>query len=176
RPLPARRARGARAAPRRRGSPSARAPGVMGPMARCAADLSLLLDVMAGPDPLEAGKAYRLELPPPRHAQLRGFRLLLIDSDPLLAPDKDVQPGSERLADQLSKSCVSVARKSPLWPDFAASSRLYMPMLLSLLGATFLPEIYTGAQAAAAQLSPDDMSLRAERLRGITLSHRDWVM
>src|SRR5262249_20277760 len=28
---------------------------VIGPMARCAADLSLLLDVMAGPDPLEAG-------------------------------------------------------------------------------------------------------------------------
>jgi amidase len=149
---------------------------VIGPMARCAVDLSLLFDVMAGPDPLEAGKAYRLELPPPRHAQLRGFRVLLIDSDPLLPTDKDVRAGFERLADHLSKTGVSVARKSPLWPDFAASSRLYMRMLLSLLGATFLPEIYAGAQAAAAQLSPDDMSLRAERLRGITLSHRDWVM
>ena len=29
-------------------------------MARSAADLSLLLDVIAGPDPLEAGKAYTL--------------------------------------------------------------------------------------------------------------------
>ena len=29
---------------------------------------------------------------------------------------------------------------------------------------------------AAAQLSADDMSLAAERLRGIALSHRDWVM
>jgi len=28
---------------------------VLGPMARGAADLSLLLDVMAGPDPLDAG-------------------------------------------------------------------------------------------------------------------------
>ena len=32
---------------------------VIGPMARGAADLSLLLDVIAGPDPLEAGKAYQ---------------------------------------------------------------------------------------------------------------------
>src|ERR1700742_1146001 len=40
---------------------------VIGPMARSAADLSLLLDVMAGPDPLEAGKGYRLALPPSRH-------------------------------------------------------------------------------------------------------------
>src|SRR5450432_4554330 len=40
---------------------------VVGPMARGAADLSLLLDVMAGPDPLDAGVAYKLALPPPRH-------------------------------------------------------------------------------------------------------------
>ena len=33
-----------------------------------------------------------------------------------------------------------------------------------------------GAQAAAAKLASDDQSLAAERLRGITLSHRDWVM
>jgi amidase len=148
---------------------------VIGPMARCAADLSLLLDVMAGPDPLEAGKAYRLALPPPRHARLRDFRVLLIDSDPLLPTDKDVRAGIERLADHLGKAGVSVARESSLWPDFAASSRLYMRLLLALLGATFLPEIYAGAQSAAAQLSPDDESLAAERLRGIGLSHRDWV-
>ena len=49
-------------------------------------------------------------------------------------------------------------------------------MLLSFLGGTFEPELYADAQTAAAQLSPDDMSLHAERLRGITLSHRDWVM
>src|SRR6516225_4505857 len=143
---------------------------VIGPMARCAADLSLLLDVVAGPDPLEAGKAYRLELPPPRHARLRDYRVLLIDSDPVLPTDKDVRAGIERLADHLSKSGVSIARQSPLWPDFAAASRLYMRLLLSLLGATFLPEIYAGAQAAAARLSPDDNSLAAERLRGIGLS------
>src|SRR5205807_8641154 len=40
---------------------------VIGPMARSAADLTLLLDAIAGPDPLEAGIAYRLALPPPRH-------------------------------------------------------------------------------------------------------------
>ena len=51
-----------------------------------------------------------------------------------------------------------------------------MRLLLSLLGATFLPEVYAGAQAGVAQLAPDDMSLRAERLRGIVLSHKDWVM
>ena len=52
---------------------------VLGPMARSAADLSLLLDVIAGPDPMEAGKAYQVALPPPRHQDLKSFRVLLID-------------------------------------------------------------------------------------------------
>ena len=46
---------------------------VIGPMARSAADLSLLLDVIAGPDPLDAGIAYRLALPPSRHTRVQGF-------------------------------------------------------------------------------------------------------
>ena len=57
---------------------------VIGPMARSAADLSLLLDVMAGPDPLDDGIAYRLDLPQARHAKLGDFRVLVLDSHPLL--------------------------------------------------------------------------------------------
>ena len=51
-----------------------------------------------------------------------------------------------------------------------------MRMLLSFLAASFQPEIYAGAKAAAAKLAADDTSLAAERLRGIALSHRDWLM
>ena len=102
--------------------------------------------------------------------------MLLIDSDPVLPTDKDVRAGIEKLAANLGKAGVAVTRQSPLLPDFAASSRLYMRMLLSFLGANFQPEIYAGAQAGAAQLAADDFSLGAERLRGIALSHRDWVM
>jgi amidase len=149
---------------------------VTGPMARSAADLSLLLDVMAGPDPLEAGKAYTLALPPARHAELRNFRVLLVESDPVLPPNQEIRSAIEKLADHLEKAGVSVARQSPLLPDFAESTRLYMRMLLSLLGASFLPEVYAGAQVAAAQLSPADNSLAAERLRGIVSSHRAWLL
>ena len=57
--------------------------GVCGPMARTAADLSFALDVIAGPDEAEAA-AYRLTLPPSRHGALKDFRVLLLDSHPLL--------------------------------------------------------------------------------------------
>jgi amidase len=149
---------------------------VIGPMARSAADLSLLLDVIAGPDPLEGGKAYRLELPAPRHQGLMDYRVLVIDSDPVLPTNFTVRGAIEKLADNLGKAGVTVARTSPLLPDFAASSRIYMRMLMSFLGANFPPEVYQGAQTEAAKLSPDDHSLGAERLRGIVLSHREWVI
>jgi amidase len=149
---------------------------VLGPMARGAADLSLLLDVMAGPDPLDTGVAYKLALPPSRHDDLKSFRVLVVEGHPLLPPDKDVRTAIEMLAGKLAKSGVKVSHESPLLPDFTESSRLYMRRLLSFLGTFFLPEVVAGAKAAAAQLSPDDKSLAAERLRGMTQNHRDWVL
>jgi len=149
---------------------------VIGPMARCAADLSLLLDVMAGPDPLEAGKAYRLVLPPPRHSALKDFRVLVIDTDEIMPTNAVVRAAIGKLAANLARAGVRIEREGGLLPDFAASSRLFMRMLMSFLAVTFLPENYADAVAAAAKLAQDNTSLQAERLRGIALSHRDWVM
>ncbi|WP_407177202.1 amidase [Bradyrhizobium sp. STM 3562] len=149
---------------------------VLGPMARSAADLSLLLDVMAGPDPLEAGVGYKLALPPPRHGRLADFRVLVIDGHPMLPPNKEIRESIEKLAGHLAKAGASIARQSPLLPDFVESSRLYMRMLMAFLASFWPAEQYEGAKAAAARLKPDDASLPAERLRGIAASHRAWVL
>ena len=149
---------------------------VIGPMARSALDLALLLEVVAGPDPIEAGKAYKLALPPPRHDQLKNFRVLLIDTDPVMPPAASVRSAIDKLAANLGKAGLDVARASPLLPDFAASSRLYMRLLTSFLSGSFAPESYEQSRKAAEQLAPGDTSLAAERLRGIALSHRDWIM
>ncbi|WP_454621561.1 amidase [Bradyrhizobium cenepequi] len=149
---------------------------VIGPMARSAADLTLLLDTIADPDPLEAGKAYRLDLPAPRHARLQDFRVLVIDTDPAMPTDSIVRGSIEKLAANLAKAGVNVERQSKLLPDFAASSRLYMRILMSFLAASFVPDFYEGAKQAAAALPESDTSLAAERLRGIALGHRDWLI
>ena len=170
-------------APLRGHTPPALAPlpddndlAVIGPMARGAADLSLLLDVIAGSDPLTTGVGYKLALPPARHGDLGNYRVLVIDGDPILPANKDVRGAIEELASGLAKSGVNVSRQSPLLPDFAESSRLYMRMLLSFLAAFFPPEILADAQQRIATLAANDTSLAAERLRGMTLSHRAWVL
>ncbi|WP_213739526.1 amidase [Bradyrhizobium sp. dw_411] len=156
--------------------PSDRDLAVIGPMARSAADLALLLDVIAGPDPLDSGTAYTLALPPPRHSALKNFRVLLIDSHPVMPTNAAVRAAIDTLAANLGKTGVKVQRESALLPDFTVTSRLYMRILLSLLASTFPPDILAGASADASQLSAEDMSLAAERLRGVVLSHRDWIL
>jgi amidase len=149
---------------------------VVGPMARGAADLSLLLDVMAGPDPLDMGVAYKLALPPPRHGELKNFRLLVIDTDPVMPTDAVIRGTIDTLAANLSKAGVRIERSSPLLPDFAESTRLYMRRLMAFLTAFSPPDVYANFQAMAATLPPGEKSLGAERLRGIVQSHREWVL
>jgi amidase len=104
------------------------------------------------------------------------LRVLLIDTDPVMPTASSVRSAIDKLTENLGKAGVTVTRTSPLLPDFAASTRLYMRMLMSFLAASFTPEIYAETVAAAAQLPPDDTSLAAERLRGVALSHRDWLI
>ncbi|MGA2044470.1 MAG: amidase [Roseiarcus sp.] len=147
---------------------------VIGPMARSAADLARLLDVIAGPDELDDAVGCRLALPPPRHERLSDHRVLILDSHPLVPTDSSVCAAIDALAGRLVRAGVEIARKSPLLPDLARGGPLFMRLLMSVLAAGWPPEAYAGSQQAAAALG-DDSSLAAERLRGAVLSHRDWI-
>ena len=147
---------------------------VIGPMARSAADLAVALDILAGPDtPLAT--AYRLELPPPRHAALRDFRVLVLDEHPSIPTAEAVRAPIMRLAARLEATGAKVARSSPLLPDLALQARIYMRRLMGFFGA-FTPEAeYRQVAEQMAALPADDASLAAWRGRGLVASHRDWM-
>jgi amidase len=144
-------------------------------MARSAADLTLGLDVLAGPDELSDGIGYRLALPPARHQELRDFRVLMIDAHPLCPTASSVMGALDRLAGRLDKSGCKVSRVSPLMPDLARTTRLYMQLLMAFFSADLPPDARRGVESAAKALSPGDESLAATRLRGLTISHPDWM-
>ncbi|MEU5398161.1 amidase [Streptomyces sp. NPDC005963] len=148
---------------------------VVGPMARSARDLALLLDVMAGPDPLTLGKAYHVTLPPARHERLGDFRVLVVDEHPLIPTGSAVRAGVNRVADALVDGGARVERHTPLLPDLTEAAVLYTLLLFSGSVARFPVDAYEQLRARAAALSADDQSLDATRLRGMVLSHRDWV-
>lgn len=148
---------------------------VVGPMARTARDLSLLLDVMAGPDPLTYGVAHQLTLPPARHQQLDDFRVLVLDQHPLIPTATAVSAGVERVAEALVEGGAHVQRHSPLLPDLAEAATLYTTLLVSSSVTRFPVESREQLQIRTAELSPDDTSLDAARLRGMVVSHQDWL-
>jgi amidase len=149
---------------------------VIGPMARTTADLSLLLDVLAGPDELDLGAAYRLALPPARHADLAEHRVLVLDAHPSVAVSSDVRAALDQFAGRLARAGVPVTRESPLLPDQAETAALFIRLLMAALSARFPPHVHEQMRTAAAGLDEDDHSIAAEHIRGTALSYRDWLL
>jgi len=147
---------------------------VVGPMARNAGDLALALDVLAGPDePLAT--AYRLALPAPRHETLGDFRVLVLDTHPLLPSANAVRAAIDGLADRLGKAGVKVARASPLLPDLELMARTYYSLLYSFFSADIPIAAYNHLKQVAAAIAPEANDLDAILTRGLVLEHRDWI-
>ncbi|MFD9697469.1 amidase [Lentzea sp. NPDC059081] len=139
---------------------------VVGPMARNARDLTLLLDVMAGPDPLTLGVAHRVALPPARHERLTGFRVLVLDEHPCIPTGSAVRAGVHRIGAALSDGGARVEQHSPQLPDLSRAATLYMQLLVSGSVARFPQDSLP---------TPSGDSLDATRLRAMTFSHQDWM-
>ncbi|MFI6029854.1 amidase [Amycolatopsis magusensis] len=148
---------------------------VVGPMARSARDLTLLLDIMAGPDPLTLGVAHQVALPPARHERLGDFRVLVLDQHPLIPTGSAVRAGVNRVAAALSDGGARVERHSALLPDLTEAATLYMQLLISGSVARFPMDSLEQLRIRVAGLSADDESLDAVRLRALLFSHRDWM-
>ena len=148
---------------------------VHGPMARSAADLSLELEVLAGPDELMEGAGYKLALPPPRRDKLADFRVVVIDTHPLCPTASSVKTALNGLADRLAKLGCTVVREGAKLPDLARTTRIYGELLAAVYSADLSLEDSMRVEAAAKALSPENQSLAAYRLRGITTSHPEWI-
>jgi len=148
---------------------------VIGPMARNAADLALELSIAAGPDELTEGIGYKLALPPPRHDRLADFRVLVIDKHPLCPTAESITTALNRLVDRLAKLEVRVLRENPGLPDLAQTGQIYRELLAAFFIADLPPETLERAATAVKDLPADDQSLAAAQLRGLTISHADWI-
>ncbi|HWD02503.1 MAG TPA: amidase [Amycolatopsis sp.] len=146
---------------------------VVGPMARSARDLTLLLDVMAGPDPLTLGVAHKVTLPPARHQRLGEFRVLVLDQHPLVPTGSAVRAGVNRAAGALADAGARVERHTPLLPDLAEAATIYLQLLISGSVARFPTDSPEQVRTRVAELDDGDRSLDAVRRRAMVFSHRE---
>lgn len=104
---------------------------VFGPIARSAQDLSMLIDILAGPDPDEAA-AWTLSLPPPRHTDLSGYRVGLWLDDPACAVESSAVELMSAAASALSAAGARVTDARPPL-DLAEVNQLFDSLLLSAI-------------------------------------------
>lgn len=106
--------------------------GVQGPMARSAEDLSLALDVAAGPDTGE-DVAWRLALPAARHARLADFRVAMLPPVPWIPLDAETAAALDALAAGLGRrGCQVKSVQPPELGDFRPHYALYLALLAAV--------------------------------------------
>jgi amidase len=108
---------------------------VAGPLARSAGDLALALDVIAGADHGEDA-AWRLAIPPARHARLADFRVALLPALHWLPVEGAITVALAELAAQLRRAGAVVEEAQPArFGDLRDYYKLYLAILWAMLSA-----------------------------------------
>ena len=146
---------------------------VVGPMARSAFDLELMMDVLARPDALDKGIRYDLKGLPYR--DLARLRVAVWANDPVSPVSRETQARVLKVADALAQAGASVNYEAR--PDFGAqhSHTVYSALLWSIM-ATGLPDSeYASLQSVAAQIPHGANDPGSQVPKYSTLTHRDWL-
>lgn len=148
---------------------------VAGPMARTANDLELALTILAGPDELVEGKAYRLSLPAPRSKHLKDFRVLILDTHPLCPTSQVIQQAMARLEERLLSLGVSISHH-PEVQQLAKVTQNYSFLLGAFFAADIPQEEYEKIEASVRKGLPNDLGISSCLSRGTVSKHRDWLL
>ncbi|MFD0267241.1 amidase [Streptomyces sp. NPDC127106] len=143
----------------------------LGPIARTADDLDVLLDVLAAPAPAEAA-AWRIELPAPRRRRLADYRVGLWQDDPYCHVDESIR----RLLDEIAgilRSAGATVDDTTRPVQLADSDRLFQRLMFATASATATDAGFADDIAAADRIPVDDPS--GIFLHSRTMRHRDWL-
>lgn len=148
---------------------------VVGPMARCVADLGLLLDVLAGPAPREAA-AWQLRLPQARAAGtgLRVAAWLDDENCPVSADVAEVLGGAVTALGRAGFRIDGAAR--PGIPP-AEQFRLFLRLMYAEMSAGFPDNVFRAFELAVRRTVREGawtaLSVMPE---AVTQSHRQWLV
>ncbi len=148
---------------------------VAGPMARTVNDLELALDLLLGPDPLEA-RGWRIDLPPPRHEAAADFRVAAWLDDPAFPVDAQVVSVLEELLERLNAEKVPVDDTArPQDVEFAKTHELFYRMVSANMGPGLPPKTFERLATQVAEAGPDAADYSIDFARGATQSHAQWL-
>jgi amidase len=146
---------------------------VLGPLARSAADLACALQVLAGPDEIDA-RGVELRLQQPRQRRPGEFRVAVWNDDPLAPVAADVRARVDRVAEAFAADGAVVSWEAR--PAFVAEHAhgIYMALLQAALATRQTAAEHDQMIAEIMALDPADRSPAAMQQRGRLLTHHRW--
>ncbi|HEX8665253.1 MAG TPA: amidase family protein, partial [Beijerinckiaceae bacterium] len=147
---------------------TARNPDLMaaGPLSRSAADLDLVLPVLAGPrDPTVS-----TPLAPPRRADPKGLRIALWTEDPFAPAQREVTAGVRRAAELLADAGAVVEGVARPPVPFEEAFAVFSLLNHFVVAYGLPPKLRLRLQQGAALASPNDLSHRALQARGARMT------
>ena len=147
---------------------------VVGPMARSARDLDLLLDVLISPDPLDA-LAWQVNLPKCPKKNIKEFRVALKLNDPVAPIDDQYAGCLQNFADQLAAAGATIVEAEPD-VDTRRVHEVYLRLLRAATSAGMtqddVEEWERKRDSEDGQKNPSYMQAVVE---AYAMPHRDWL-
>lgn len=146
---------------------------VIGPLARSAEDLALVMGIVAGADDLHH-PGWDLNLPQDDDRPLKDYRVAAWVDDQLAPVDNQVKERVLKVAQLVEAEGGKVDYEAR--PDFAPSHShdVYTDLLHSAMSARQPEEVFEQNLERRKQLAADDKSDLARVTRGSTLHYREW--
>jgi amidase len=147
---------------------------VVGPLSRGAEDLAIALKVMAGPDDIDDA-GWRLRLPKAKKNSFREFNISVVYNDREAEVDDEVQGILRALSGFLRKEKAKVREEARPRIDPRQAYENFIRLRWAATCGRLTPAEFKRDLEFAATFDPDDESYQAQRVRGETLFHRDWL-
>ncbi len=149
---------------------------VLGPLARSAEDLTLALDVLAGPD-IPDTKGWRLELPTARAERLQDLRVAYWFEDEDLPIDQEVLELLDHAIEALAMAGVGALKRATPVASMGEVRDAGRTLTEAIIGAGLPTSTYRRLGLTADTFAVFGASSRTRRstARNLTSSHRDWL-
>ena len=148
--------------------------GVGGPMTRYADDLTLGLDIVAGPGTLDS-VGWTLDLPAPRKTRPDQIKAAVMFESPALETDSVLIDQLAATVDKLGELGVQLDFDARPDIDIGRSHEAYLMLLRATTGTEATPELFQQQLPDAQRFDDGDRDYQAVASKAATMSHWEWA-
>ncbi|MBT4492841.1 MAG: amidase [Gammaproteobacteria bacterium] len=146
---------------------------VIGPLARSAEDLALVMDIVGGADEMHV-PGWSLDLPVAKSSNFADYRIAVWPNDERAPVDQSVSARVLKVAELAETLGATVDYDARPEIDATESHRIYESLLHSAMSARQPDEVFEHNWKRNQSLAEDDMSDLARVTRASTLFYREW--